>query len=571
MKTGEIGFPAIFVQKLNAMKNIFFKHYFCIGTFLTSLCVVLGACSGSGMKNENKETDEQQLFIGDSIAVAQTQYGKVRGYILRDIYTFRGIPYGASTAGENRFMPPKEPTPWTDVRPAVFWGDAAPQMTADKYHNDYSSFADHWNYYAVSEDCLNLNIWTPSISDQKKRPVLVWIHGGGFTNGNSIEQDSYNGENISRKGNIVFVSMNHRLGPLGFSDFSGIDGKKFAASGNVGILDLVAGLKWVHNNIHYFGGDPNNVTIMGQSGGGAKVCTLIAMAETKGLIHKGVALSGNIIGAIHTDYSAALGKYILKESGNGTNQMKMLQRMPWQEYIVLANKAAADYNKEHEGNNMMRGAFGPVGDGFHVPIDTFFSDKHSPSNNIPMLFCSNTCEFSMSRTDAKLENINFDQLITTLNDRYGDKTKNIVDAYRKAFPKKKPIEILGLINSDRSRVIDAANAKSKQDAPVYLAWFDWNPPLFDGRMRAFHCLDISFWLNNTDVMLTHTGGGKKPRELSNKMVDALLSFMRTGNPNCKSLPEWPAYTVDKGQSMLLNDHSEVIDDMDRDARKALAE
>lgn len=273
------------------------------------------ACSAGRTEQQPNSVsqDEQQLYIGDSIAVAQTQYGKVRGYLLRDIYTFCGIPYGASTAGENRFMPPREPEPWEGIRPAVFWGDTAPQITTGKYRNTYTTFTDHWNYYGVSEDCLMLNIWTPALADTKKRPVLVWIHGGGFTNGNSIEQDSYRGENLSRYGDIVFVSLNHRLGPIGFSDFSEVDEKKFAESGNVGILDLVAGLKWVHNNIAQFGGDPSNVTIMGQSGGGAKVCTLVAMAETKGLLHKAVALSGNITGAIDNNYSTELGKYILKE------------------------------------------------------------------------------------------------------------------------------------------------------------------------------------------------------------------------------------------------------------------
>lgn len=538
----------------------------CVGGLLCGL----SACSGGNKAEQTvAEPDGQQLFIGDSIAVAQTKYGKVRGYILRDIYTFCGIPYGASTAGANRFMPPQEPEPWEGIRPAVFWGDTAPQITAGKYRNTYSTFVDHWNYYDVSEDCLMLNVWTPGLADGKKRPVLVWIHGGGFTNGNGIEQDSYRGENISRYGDIVFVSLNHRLGPIGFSDFSGVDGKKFAESGNVGILDLVAGLKWVHENIGEFGGDPGNVTIMGQSGGGAKVCTLVAMAETKGLLHKAVALSGNITGAIDSDYSAGLGKYILKEAGLQPSQMNKLQEMPWLDYIALANRAAAKYNAERGDNGMMRGAFGPVGDGFHIPMNTFYSDPQTPSNNVPMLFCTTTCEFSLSRDHAEMEKMDRAQLVETVGKMKGKNAEEIVAAYEQAFPGKKPIELLGLILSSRDKVIAAADAKCKQQAPVYLAWFGWNPPLFDGRMRAFHCLDISFWLKNTDVMLTHTGGGKRPRDLSTKMTDALLSFMRTGDPNCASLPEWPRYTSEKGATMMLNDQCEVVYDPDREARETL--
>lgn len=550
------------LNKVNIMRMIS-----CL--WLGAMFWLASACTSSNKSEVDGNADDQQLFIGDSIAVAQTQYGKVRGYLLRGIYTFCGIPYGANTAGENRFMPPKEPEAWDGIRPAVFWGDTAPQITDNKYPNTYSTFADHWNYYDVSEDCLKLNIWTPNLADKKSRPVLVWLHGGGFTNGNGIEQDSYKGENISRYGNIVFVSLNHRLGPIGFSDFSGVDQKQFAESGNVGILDIVSALRWVHNNIAHFGGDPNNVTIMGQSGGGAKVCTLVAMAETKGLISKGVALSGNITNAIDNSYSSSLGKFIVEEAGLKPGEMNKLQDMPWREYIDLANHAATKFNKKNRTNGMMRGAFGPVGDGFHIPMDTFYSDVHSPSNNIPMMFCTTTCEFSLSRDNSELEGMDRQQLVEWVKRMKGENGEAVVDAYYKAFPDKKPIEILGLIMSARDKVIAAANAKVKQEAPVYLAWFGWNPPLFDGRMRAFHCLDISFWLKNTDEMLTHTGGGKRPRELSDKMVDALLSFMRTGDPNCNSLPEWPVYTPEKGAAMMLDDECRIVYDPDREARESL--
>jgi para-nitrobenzyl esterase len=192
--------------------------------------------------------DDQQLQVGDDIAIAETQYGKVQGFILRSIFCFRGIPYGADTSGKNRFMPPQPPKPRETTFPAVWWGNSAPQIMDNRYANTWSSFADHWNYDDVSEDCLRLNVWTPAMADGKKRPVMVWLHGGGYTNGNGIEQDGYDGENLSRKGDIVFVSINHRLGPLGFSDLSGIGGEKYAHSGNVGTLDMVAALEWVRDN-----------------------------------------------------------------------------------------------------------------------------------------------------------------------------------------------------------------------------------------------------------------------------------------------------------------------------------
>ena len=200
--------------------------------------------SASVLPESPTKSEGQLLFVGDAIAVASTEYGKVRGFILRDIYQFLGIPYGADTSGKNRFMPPQKPSSWTDIKPCVWWGNTAPQIMEKRYSNQYASFVDHWNYDDVWEDCLKLNVWTPAV-DAKKRPVIVWLHGGGFTNGNAIEQDGYHGENLSRMGNVVFVSINHRLGPFGYSHLKAAGGH--AMSGNVGNLDMVAALEWVKN------------------------------------------------------------------------------------------------------------------------------------------------------------------------------------------------------------------------------------------------------------------------------------------------------------------------------------
>src|SRR5262245_43816159 len=209
----------------------------------------LSANAASDARTPAMESDGPVLLVGDDIACAETTSGKVRGYGLRGINYFLGIPYGADTSGANRFMPPQKPKPWTEVRPATWWGNTAPQVMENRYGNTMASFRDHWNYDDVSEDCLRLNVFTPAaLKDGKKRPVLFWIHGGGFTNGNAIEQDGYNGENFARLGDAVFVSINHRLGPLGYCHLAGVGGEKFAASGNVGMLDCVAALEWVRDN-----------------------------------------------------------------------------------------------------------------------------------------------------------------------------------------------------------------------------------------------------------------------------------------------------------------------------------
>jgi para-nitrobenzyl esterase len=537
---------------------------------LTTAALGVGATAGATPAKESPDKDGQILMVGDNIAVANTSYGKVRGFVLRGINTFLGIPYGADTSGANRFMPPQKPKAWTEVLPVVWWGNTAPQNMERRYANVYASFVDHWNYDDVSEDCLKLNVWTPAIADGKKRPVMVWLHGGGYTNGNAIEQDGYHGENLARKGDIVFVSINHRLGPLGYAHF-GAAGSKFAASGNVGMLDCIAALEWVRDNIANFGGDPGNVTIMGQSGGGAKVCVLTAMPAAKGLFHKAVALSGSSLKAVEKDNAEKLAGYVLKEAGLTYNEMDKLQQMPWKQYYEFAMRGLAKYREEMKmpafGGG---GGFAPVVDGTHLPQHPFNGEPAPSAAEVPMLICTTFNEQSPSRTDSSLEKIDLDGVKDKLKDRFGEKTSSIVDAYAKQFPDKRPIEIWSMVASNRQNAIALADAKSKQRAPVYLAWFGWQPPMFDNRMRAFHCVDICFWYYNTDLMLTHTGGGARPRKLSTKMADSLVNFMKTGNPNGGGLPNWPQYSSANGETMILDDVPVVKNDPDREARKSFA-
>ena len=532
---------------------------------LLCACALIGftACTGNQKNAATSVEDEQQVFIGDDIAIAETQYGKVQGYMSRDVYTFLGVRYGASTEGANRFMPPQEPEPWEGVMPALVYGYCAPQNDPN-YANNAGVWRDHWNYSNLSEDCLFLNVWTKGLADGKKRPVMVWFHGGGYAAGNGIEQDGYHGENLARYGDIVFVSVNHRLNAFGFTDFSGVDAK-YEDSGNAGTLDMVAALKWVNKNIANFGGDPNNVTIMGQSGGGAKVCTLVAMPETKGLVHKGVALSGNANNALAQSYSRELGKYIVKTSKKTVEQ---LQQMPWRDYLALANAAAQEFNKTQNMQGM-RGGFAPVADGKHIPAEGYFDDPNAPSAQVPMIYCSTMAEFSPAMYDKSLEELDNEGLAKYLEQRYPGKAAAVVAAYQKAFPEANAGDIIGMATSPRTGIIKNIGIKAKQGAPVYLAWFGFNPPTFNGRARAFHCIDICFWFRNTDRMVTHSGGGKRPRELSNKMSEALLAFMRTGNPNCDALPEWPAYNETDKPTMILNDVCEVKNNVDTEALEAM--
>ena len=540
------------------------------GLTLGTSALSINSCSSPSIKKEDE--DGQILFIGDNIAVADTTNGKVRGFIHKNIYNFLGIPYGANTTGKNRFMPPVKPDPWKDIYPAVYWPNSAPQLLDNFYANRYLAFTDYWHYDDVSENCLGINVWTPGYNDNTKRPVILWLHGGGFTSGNSIEHPEYHGENLSRRGDIVFCSLNHRLGPMGFANFAGVGGEKYAASGNVGMLDIVAGLEWIRDNISNFGGDPNNVTIIGQSGGGAKVCTLTSMPSAKGLFHKAVALSGNSLKGGEKNYSEKLGAYILKEAGLSGSQIDKLQDLPWKDFYAFANKASMKLRTE-TGITGMLGGFGPVSDGVYLPQQPFYSGELS--SNIPMIICSTFYERSPSSFDSSLENITLDKAKELAKTTRGfgvslaENASKIIEEYSKNFPDKKPIEILSLAISNRLQTIATANAKVNQPAPVYLAWFGWNPPVFDGRLRAFHTMDIGFWFYNTDVQISHTGGGARPRNLAAKMSDALVQFMKTGDPNGVGLPDWPKYTAANGETMILDDVCAVKNDPDREARKSL--
>jgi para-nitrobenzyl esterase len=536
----------------------------------------VSSCTPTTSESEND--DGQILFIGDNIAVADTQYGKVRGFIMKGIHSFLGIPYGANTTGKNRFMAPQKPEPWKDVFPAVYWGNAAPQLLENFSANRYLAFTDDWHYDDVSEDCLRINVWTPAINDGKKRPVMFWIHGGGFTSGNSIEHPEYHGENFARLCDSVFCSINHRLGPLGFADFAGVGDKKYAASGNVGMLDIVAALEWVRDNISNFGGDPANVTIMGQSGGGAKVCTLTAMPSAKGLFHKAVALSGSSLKASEKVDAEKLGAYVLKEAKLSASEIDKLQALPWREYYTIANNASRKLREESgiaAGPGPGIGGFRPVADGVYLPQHPYFPEASPLAANIPMIICSTFYERSPSSFDSSLENITKEQAVEQLKvlrgfgTSVGERAPEVYEAYEKAFPDRKPIEIVSMAISNRKNAIAVADAKSKQQAPVYLAWFGWNPPLFDGRLRAFHTMDIGFWYYNTDRQLSHTGGGARPRRLAATMANALLQIMKTGNPNTEGLPAWSRYSSEKGETMILNDTCELQNDPDRNARRAL--
>lgn len=511
------------------------------------------------------------IIASDSHAVVETAAGKVRGFTRNGIVTFRGIPYGASTESARRFLPPVKAAPWTGVRSTMFWGPVSPQSVGPP-----SSDENAWFWEAddgrQSEDCLRLNVWTPALKDNRKRPVMVWFHGGGFTIGSSQQEHFYDGENMSRRGDVVVVSVNHRLGIAGFLNLAEY-GSKYAESANVGILDLVASLEWVHDNIAGFGGDASNVTIFGQSGGGGKVSCLMAMPGAKGLFHKAVVQSGSSLRMQAAESSARLSATLLAELGLSAGQVDRIQTLPMSR-ITEAGAAAGRANAGAGRGGAAgggRAGWSPSVDGRVLPTHPFDPVAPSVSSTVPMLVGTVMNESSPSHFNPKLEAMTEDEMNAQVAERFGDRSAAIVAAYRRAHPSVKPVEILSLISSSRANAVTQAERKSALGAaPVYMYWFCWHTPIFDGRPRAFHGSELSFVFYNAHTYGANlTGGGLEAIALAGKMCDAWTAFARTGNPNHKGLPVWPAFTAERGETMIFNTKCEVRDDPDRQERKTL--
>ncbi|MTB53748.1 carboxylesterase/lipase family protein [Lewinella sp. W8] len=502
---------------------------------------------------------QAQLVTGKDVAVTDTDRGKVRGFILDGIFTYKGIPYGQA----ERFERAVKPEPWEGIRSSMTYGPVAPLPTPTTSVQDESEFVfDHdWGY--TSEDCLVLNVWTPSIEDDRKRPVMFWIHGGGFTSGSSQELPSYDGENLARSGDVVVVSINHRLNVLGFLDLSEY-GEQYATSANNSILDIQLALEWVRDNIENFGGDPGNVTIFGQSGGGAKVNTLMAMPSARGLFHKAINQSGAFRGDMPDQtLTRRIATETLKELKVTAEEVDKLQEIPFAELSAASSRALATLNKELQESGESTGPFGlswgPSMDGNVLPYQPMTPEALALSKEVPLMIGTVKNEFAPFFL-GPLAEAPEEQIMGFIKQQHGDRAEEFIAAVKEAYPETtKAVDLVNVDMMFRTGAVNQANIVSSvtDGAPVYMYLFTWQSPVMDGKYKSLHCMELPFVFDNIQRCLNMTGGGDKAEALAKKMSRAWINFARSGNPNHDGIPNWPAYQAKDGATMMMDHKWEV--------------
>jgi len=526
------------------------------------------------------ESSVNTVLAGRGRAIVETTAGKVSGSIRNGIHTFKGIPYAGPVGGAARFQPPVKPTPWVGVRSSMQFGHVCPQVARTGWANDEEAWLFSWDDGIPGEDCLRVNIWTPGLNDNRKRPVMVWIHGGGFQAGSGQELPSYDGENLAKRGDVVVVSLNHRLAVLGFLNLAELGGERYASSANVGQLDLVAALEWVRDNIASFGGDPGNVTIFGQSGGGAKVSTLLAMPSAKGFFHKAIVQSGSGLRMVRPETSARLAAGVVAELGLNQHHLDQLHKLPVANLIAAGQAAmrkmgsggAGAYRVFQRGAD--RAGWGPTVDGRILPQHPFDPQAPAISDGVPMLIGTTLNEFVSGINNPQVDDLTESELQARVREMYGERAGKIIEAYRKSNPTAKPFDLFSFISTVTTRHNAVAQADLKVargGAPVYQYLFTWQTPVLDGRPKAFHCAELAFCFDNIDRCLNMTGGGPEARALAARVSGAWIAFARHGNPNHAGLPKWPLYSAAKGEVMIFDNRCEVRNDPDRHERRLITQ
>jgi para-nitrobenzyl esterase len=524
-----------------------------IGTGIAS-----AGLAAAGLPLSAPAQDRRLTTIG---GVAKTRAGRVRGLLKDGVHQFWCVPYGAPTWGRNRFMPPRPPVPWSGVRDHFEITYAAPiERGAEEPAPVVTALNRHTEQ---SEDCLTVNVFTPGL-DNKARPVMVWMHGGGFSVG-SGNYLLYDGTNLAKKEDVVVIAVNHRLNIFGFLHLADIGGEKWSGATNVGLQDLTATLAWVRDNIENFGGDPDRVTIFGQSGGGGKTTTVMAMPSAKGLFHRSIAQSGSAFRGISASDASEGAERFLAKLGLGTDRLDKLQQMDYRQI------QAAYYSEPR----IERLGTGPVIDGRILPRNQWDPTAPAYSAEVPLMAGSTETENGWVGPPPYdlAEDEMLDRFTTRLANGDPAEGRKLLALYERLHPEKRNQMLWLTAESDDTRRWNAQalnRLKYEQGgAPSYLYFFDWYSPVHNGRMGAYHTLDIPFVFYNLDLGASMTGSAQSRYALGHVMSAAWAAFARTGDPNHPDMPHWPAFDPETYPTMMFGERVRVENDPNREARLAL--
>lgn len=504
--------------------------------------------------------------------IVDTTTGKVRGALLDGVHSFKGIPYGANTGGKNRWLPPQAVTPWTGVRDALDYGPRAPQNERPAKEPHLAWIRDTRAY---SEDCLVLNVFTPGLGNQgdsRKRPVLVYIHGGGFVSGAS-SAPGLDGHNFARAGDVVLVSLNHRLNVFGHLSLAGSRDTRYADAGNVGMLDVIAALNWVRQNIAQFGGDPANVSISGQSGGASKVAVLMAMPQAKGLFHKAIIQSASSLLRMATPEAAARNtQHLLTQLSIDPKNINALLDVPAATLLQAMAKGVAAGRVDN---------YRPVVDGRALPTHPFDPVAPALTADIPLMIGSCEDEMTFPYSQA-MENFSYDEtqaLARVRNFVQVDeaKARELMSLYKAGRPNATPSDLWIAISTDhqyRRNGIRASELKAELhkagNAPSWHYLFTWKTPVLNGLLKSPHTICIPFSFGNVDIAAGLTGTGKDRYALQVGMMGAWHAFMRTGDPNHHGIPRWMPYNLAERPTMIWDTACRLVNDPAREERIAIS-
>ena len=554
-------------NRSNMSRRSFLRSSAVAGVTIGSLmsgCTAMIAPTGNTIPSENTEATEiMTSTVTTSKGIVAGQFNGSTG-----VHSFKGIPYAQSIAGRNRFAPPQPVEPWTGVLQAERYADSSPQQVSELTGTTPVSSAFRApEYVKPGDDCLALNIWTPDGADGSL-PVMVWLHGGGWVSGSGSDF-IYDGENLAARGDVVIVTINHRLGASGLTDFSRILGGEFAESSNLGVRDMIAALEWVRDNIAAFGGNPDLVTIFGESGGGWKVSTMLGVPAAKGLFHRAIVESGPLTRFMTPDQADEVATAVLSELGVTPDTAAKLYDLSAEEVVAAEARVLA-------GMPMTMGApgfptgFWPVIDGTLIPNHVFDVNAAPSSLDVPLLIGQNGTEFTLFMLgDQAAYSLDDAGLDSRVAGAFGqDAAPQILDAYRRDFPDYDPSGLWFRIYSDyamgtlSSEIMDVRSVAGA--APVYAYRFDWQTPILDGKLYSPHTIEIPFVFDNatTEAGIVMTGGGTEAAALAERVSSAWVAFARTGTPTADGLPEWPAYSQDGRASMHIDVTSRVAPYMD---------